>query len=186
MVALLLLGGPVVAQQTPVAERLTWTQGDSWTWSDPALHQLKYTVLAVTHDYYTVEVIAGSDRSVVTVDPDLHPKDNIIVQFQWPLRQGATWKRTLTGVAPDGPGEWEITSTVETNETVVTPAGPFEAFRIKANHCTTKNRMCGDLLTWYAPSAKFYMKVSWGSGGYWPPPFAGNSRALTSYQVHLP
>ena len=106
MTVLLLLGGPAVAQQTPVAERPTWAQGDTWTYSKPRpAHQVKYTVLEVAPDSYRVEFLNGSIRSVITVEPDLHPKDSVFVQFQWPLRQGQTWKRTLTGVAPDGPGQ---------------------------------------------------------------------------------
>ena len=180
---LLLLSGPVNAQQSPVAERPTWTQGDTWTYSDPLYHSVKYTVLAVTPDHYTAEIINKTDRRVVTVDLDLHPNDTTLIQFQWPLSQGVTWKRTLTGLGPDGPSSWEITSYVEAYEAVVTPAGSFDAFRIKGYHCSIKYATCGDFSTWYAPSAKFYVKISFGPG-YWPAALRGNSRMLTSYQVH--
>ena len=184
--ALLLVAGTVFAQQTPVGERPSWTQSDTWTWSDPAVHQLKHTVLAVAQDYYVAEIVAGSQRSTSTVDRDLHPKGNIVMQFQWPLSLDTNWKRTLTGAAPDGStGPWEITSVVEASETVAIPAGSFDTFRIKGRHCNTKNNACGDFLMWYAPSAKFYVKFSWGTG-YWPAAYRGASRVLTSYQVHSP
>lgn len=173
------------AGPAPSGERPTWTQGDTWTYSDPIAHELKYTVLAAAADHYDVErIIGGSNRSVVGVDTDLYQKDNILVQFQWPLSQGASWKRVLTGLAPDGnPGPWEVMSVVEAFETVVTPAGSFEAFRIGNHHCNATNHACGDFVMWYAPSAKFYVKLSWGST-YWPGPLRGQSRLLTSYQLH--
>ncbi len=187
MIALLVFSTPVVAQQTPVAERPTWAQGDSWTYSEPGpAKQVKYTVLEVAPDAYKVEFFNGPIRNVITVDLDLHPIDSILFQFKWPLRQGTTWKRTMEGVSPTiGPVTVDITSTVEAYESVVTPAGSFETFRIKGRHCTIKANACGDFTTWYAPSAKFYVRVSWGAA-YWPPPFGGNTRLLTSYQVHSP
>jgi hypothetical protein len=185
-IAMLLLGGGLInAAQSPVGERPKWAQGDTWTYNDPVTHQFKYTVLAVAPNHYDVErIIDGSERSVITVDHDLYQTGNILIQFQWPLSQGATWKRVLTGQAPDGTaGQWEITSVVEAYETVVTPAGSFEAFRINNHHCNTKAYSCGDFLMWYAPSAKFYVKISWGTL-YWPQFYKGKSRELTSYQVH--
>ncbi len=188
-VVLLLKPTPAVfAEQIPAAQQPTWTVGDTWTYNDPLSRQVKCTVLAATPDYYVVEFLNGSNRSVVNVAPDLHPKGSIIVQFQWPLAQGATWKRSVTGPAPDGHvGTWEITSVPEAYESITVPAGTFEAFRIKGHHCVVnEGNACGDYATWYAPQAKFYIKMAWNGSGHWPDALRGHSRELLSYQVHSP
>ena len=186
-VVLLLQPTPtVVTGQTPAAQQPTWTVGDTWTYNDPISRQVKYTVVATTPDYYVVEFLNGSNRSVVNVALDLYPKGSVTVSFQCPLAQGATWKRAVTGAAPDGHvGMWEITSVVETYEIITVPAGNFEAFRIKGRHCVVNGNTCGDYSTWYAPQAKFYAKIAWGPG-YWPDALRGHSRELVSYQVHSP
>lgn len=180
------------AADVPVVQQPTWDVGDSWTYSDPAAGQLKYTVRESTPDHYLLEYQTPSATSTVTFERDLSQRGPKYLGFQWPLSQGSKWEQKVSGtVAGGAPSTWNITWSAETYESVTVPGGTFDAFRIKARHCNLTYQgsysNCGDYTIWYAPKAKFFVKMSWGPSSYWiPQTISGKSRELLSYQLHSP
>lgn len=181
------LAGPAIAQQgADFSTPPTWSAGDTWTFRVFAGRQLTYTVLAPSATGYTVKFTPpNGDSSLVEYDKDLLPPAsfqnfNFIWHPQWPLVPGTKpWSFTNTGISNRGQtSTWETTEQVDTPESITVPAGTFQAVRIKGHQCNRAGG-CGDFDIWYAPQAKFFVKIVWPNTRYWN---GGGTQELASYQ----
>ena len=162
-----------VSRTVPLAERPTWSAGDSWTYrgrGQTGTYNVTRKVLREglfegrdayeidaggTHYWYTKQLgylaRTKGDQTTRLATP---PED-----WQWPLQTGKQWSSivswtdrtetqqqtfTLTGV-------W----TVEAYEEVKTPAGTFKAFKVARREVESG----ASQEFWYSPEVKSWIKI---------------------------
>jgi hypothetical protein len=165
-------GGLGKSRTVYIAERPTWTAGDSWTYrgkgrdgaytitrrvlreaafeGDPA-----YEVEAGDSRYWYTKRLGylarvTGDRTVRRATP---PED-----WQWPLQVGKSWSATVTWT--DGPAQdrhFVLTAvwTVEAYEDVKTPAGTFKAFKVSRREIESG----ASQEFWYSSAVRGWVKV---------------------------
>lgn len=155
--------------------RPTWTAGDTWTIKQGA-DILTFTVLGPSNDSYSVQSKIGANTEIRHLDANLGHPNSHYFRFQWPLETGKQWayQAIYRGHTHN------VTETVLGGESVSVPAGSFEAVHIRGRHCYDPST-CGIFDLWYAPSVKFYAKVTFTGSNYWPNPAP---QELVTYQVH--
>ena len=155
-----------------IAERPTWTAGDSWTYRGRG-RDGAYTVTRKVlregvfegRDAYEIE--AGDTRYWYTkqlgylartqggrtVRRAIPPED-----WQWPLQVGKSWSATITWVdSGDQEQRFVLTGvwTVEAYEEVKTPAGTFKAFKVSRREIESG----ASQVFWYSSAVKGWVKV---------------------------
>jgi hypothetical protein len=161
-----------VSRTVQMAERPTWTAGDSWTYRGrgPAgAYTVTRKVLREgtfqgrdgyeieagdAHYWYTTQLgYLARTKGGKTVRLASPPED-----WQWPLQVGKQWSATVTWTDN---GEQEKTYVltgvwmVEAYEEVKVPAGTFKAFKVSRREI--ESGASQDF--WYSPVAKGWVKV---------------------------
>ena len=181
---------PAVALgQALSAEQPTWTDRDTWTLRFlPLGKDFTYTI-ACTPDC-GAGLASGwvGVPDIINFIPTLYRAGKEKAYFAvipWPLVQGETW--TWTGIVDvrNPTDKWQTTFTATAFEPVNVLAETFDAVRIAAKQCNeTQQNVCRDFTVWYAPKAKYFVKIAYSESDAWPSPPRGGRWELLSYQLH--
>jgi len=175
-----------------VAEMPKYKVGDSWTVRFADGQTSRRIVRAIEKDQYVFEW--GLDlwryydqnwvlRKQVTPENGKEVLTSLLGRrtMEFPLAANKTWKFRYklgggAGGVPSGTGEWrEFSFKVLGTETINTPAGPFGTFKVEetsyevqclGSACHTPDSTVTVRHLWYAPEAKFIVKVAGVRGRY--------------------
>jgi hypothetical protein len=172
------------AQQSGYVVPPKWAVGDEWTWHNSDGPNVSFHVTGVQPDSYQVQVRARAHTSTIRVPLDLSLSNADWFRFQWPLTPGRTWTYEVVGVVNGRNTTWQGTAHAVDLESVTVPAGTFQAVRIDGRHCNLTQGGCGGFTLWYAPKAKYVVKLVVANTPYWVPSVRGFQQELVSYQVH--
>jgi hypothetical protein len=174
-------GGPGPGSGGPTAGAPTIKAGDRWVYSGkdgyrvPVVWTETHSVTAAGPDGITVRVtVKGptvdvertetwSAPGVVTTgavyDIETDRFDPALVRYRFPMSVGESWRQSLRDLnKPAGPyGPIRRTAEVQAYESVTTPAGTFDAFRIRVfmqldDETFYRNPTQCNYLIWYAPA----------------------------------
>lgn len=159
------------SRSVQLAERPTWTAGDSWTYrgrGPNGVYTITRKVLreGVFDGRQAYEVQAGDARYWYTkglgylartsgernVRLAMPPED-----WQWPLQVGKSWSATVTWVdTGEQEGRFVLTTVwaVEAYEEVKTAAGTFKAFKVSRREIES----AASQEFWYSPAVKGWIK----------------------------
>jgi len=184
LLGLVVLGRAYFAGQSGFANPPKWAAGDQWTWHNSDGPDVSFSVLRVQPDWYDVQVRTRANTTTIRIGQDLSLQNADWFRFQWPLTPGHTWVYQVTGTTNGRNVTWQGTARAAAVESVTVPAGTFEAVRIDGRHCNLTGGGCGTFTMWYAPKAKYVVKLLVGNTPYWIPAVRGFRQELLSYQVH--
>ena len=166
--------------------------GDSWTVRFADGQTSPRIVRAIEKDQYVFEwgldLRRYYDQNLILIK-QVNPEDGKEVRtsllrrrtMEFPLAANKTWKLRYklgggAGGVPSGTGEWrEFSFKVLGTETINTPAGPFGTFKVEetsyevqcvGSACQTPDNTLTVRHLWYAPEAKFIVKVAGVRGSY--------------------
>lgn len=192
------------------ADRPTYFVGDQWQfeftntrYAKPGCrYQLSVERITSSNVFARVSFPDGCDVSITTAYPigqgtlqkfDLslnhyHYSPDPYPAFDFPLYVGKTWTRKWQWKLNRWTYDDTVTATVEARETITTPAGTFDTYRIRlvrAYHGTKTaySPETGTLTDtfWYSPQAKQFVKRIYDAGKW-----AYITRELVSYSVSDP
>jgi hypothetical protein len=183
---------PASAVETPAPDTMDGTQvGDHWTYEnkDEVTGEVKSTLTQTVTDVsgsdvaMRVDFQGSSNSNYLTFDSSWNLKESGDVRYdpndgtgvRLPLAVGKSWsfKATSVNAARGFSAKFSGTSKILAQETVTTPAGTFETFKIEtstqfhsANNPTKKVLVMQQM--WYAPSINHWVKRSFVSqeGGH--------------------
>ena len=172
----------VVLGQALSVEQPTWEDGDTWTLRLlPSGKDMTY-IIACTPGC-EVGGFQGwmGVLDIVNFVPSL-TGNSYLATTEWPLEQGKTWTHTDKSNHSD---RWQTIFTVAAFESVRVLAGMFDAVRIEGKQCNeTQQNICRDFTAWYAPKAKYFVKIAYSGSDKWPSPPRGGRWELLSYRLH--
>ncbi len=162
-----------VSRTVPIAERPTWSAGDSWTYrgrGPSGTYNVTRKVLreGVFEGREAYEIEAGDTRYWYTKQLGFRartkgdqttrlarpPED-----WQWPIQVGKQWSAIVnwTDRTESEQKTYTLTSvwTVESYEDVKTPAGTFKAFKVSRRE--VESGASQDF--WYSPEVKSWIRI---------------------------
>jgi len=162
-----------VSRTVPIAERPTWSAGDSWTYrgrGPSGTYNVTRKVLreGVFEGREAYEIEAGDTRYWYTKQLGYlaRTKDDQTTRlarppedWQWPIQVGKQWSAIVnwTDRTESEQKTYTLTSvwTVESYEDVKTPAGTFKAFKVSRREI--ESGASQDF--WYSPEVKSWIRI---------------------------
>ena len=169
------------AADLATAQTPTFLVGDSWTYSlsDPRTPSRSFSFVQTVHAVNpgTIEVTVSNNGGTMPASMDQNgnltsigtkqylPSDS---KLKFPIAVGGSWSGTFTTKTGNGDATTLISAKVVGVESVQTPAGTFDAFRIEesGNVSAPSGKFQFTETDWYAPDAKRIIKFVFnGTGG---------------------
>lgn len=162
-----------VSRTVPIAERPTWSAGDSWTYrgrGPSGTYNVTRKVLreGVFEGREAYEIEAGDTRYWYTKQLGYlaRTKEDQTTRlarppedWQWPIQVGKQWSAIVnwTDRTESEQKTYTLTSvwTVESYEDVKTPAGTFKAFKVSRRE--VESGASQDF--WYSPEVKSWIRI---------------------------
>lgn len=190
VVGILLALGPRGAAQADSAFSAlpAGQQGDTWTYALAGGGTDTPQVADTSGGIYTViERTSSEDMNILHFTATLTTEDNSalnamsLLRPQWPLDEKAGWSYSFTDAAVNGKAsDYQVAySTTGAVTRVSVPGGTFDAVVVHIRECSATQRVCGDADAWFAPPAKWCVKIGFTSSGF-RGPRAGNATVLTA------
>ena len=142
-------------------QKITWDETHEITAIGASGITVNVTVQGPTMNFTRTEVWSapGVVRSGAIYEVETDRFDPALIRYQYPMTNGASWSQTLRNLnKPPNPfGEMRFHATVGGYESVQTPAGTFNAVKlrylIQLDDATVwRNATQCDYVVWYAPS----------------------------------
>jgi hypothetical protein len=168
------------AADLPAAQAPTFTVGDSWTYSlsDPRTPSRAFSFVQTIHSISgnTVNLTVSNNGGTMPASMDLNgnltsigtkqylPSDS---KLKFPIAVGGNWTNTFTTRTGNGDATTTLSAKVVGVESVQTPAGAFQAFRIEetGSVAAPNGKFQFTETDWYAPDAKRIIKFTFNGTG---------------------
>lgn len=121
----------------------------------------------------SIRIGSGDGRSrgathVLRFSPTLTTEDDSVIAAksllrpQWPLDVPRSWTYAFTAVSANRiPSHYMVTySTTGAMTSMTVPAGTFQAVRVQIHELNTTTWCAGDAEAWYAPSVRWFVKIT--------------------------
>jgi hypothetical protein len=169
------------AADLPAAQTPTFTVGDSWTYSlsDPRTPARMFSFVQTVHSITgsTIALTVSNNGGTMPASMDQNgnltsigtkqylPSDS---KLKFPIAVGGNWTSNFTTRTGNGDATTTLSAKVVGVESVQTPAGTFQAFRIEetGSVAAPSGKYQFTETDWYAPDAKRIIKFTFnGTGG---------------------
>ena len=175
-------GAPPTRQVSESAWRPAWTVGDTWAYEAPWGPTTFAVTRVVGSNVIMTQTVSNRGSGAIDVDATHLGKTTAnwlpeVIWLDFPLTPGKSYSRVYN------PHE-QFSYHVGNMEQITVPAGSFSAIRVDVKFCTPQTDRCAGLLFWYAPAAKWFIRIVWDDSPNFNKDRRGKSMELLSVMLH--